>query len=72
MPLLHMAQVVAEVAVSKDIHEFITLIAKLADEAIKAFAKQKYDNMHSSPILMAHFKSLATMFSKVVAMLARE
>lgn len=70
MPSLHI--VVVEVAASKDTHEFIELWANLTDEAIKAFAEQNFDKMHSSPILKAHFKSVAAMLSEVVARLARE
>lgn len=41
MSLLHVAQVVAEVAASKDSLEPIVLWAKLADKTIKTFAEQE-------------------------------
>lgn len=72
MPSLHITQAIAEVAVVKDPHELMTLQAKLADEAVLAFAKQESTEMYSSHTLQAHFMLGATMLSEVATKPARE
>lgn len=56
MPSLHIAHVVTENINSEDYSKLTTLRAKLGDEAIIAFAKQKLAEMHASSILMDHFR----------------
>lgn len=72
MHLLYMAQVVAEVAVSKNSYELTILRAKLADEAVLTFAKQELVEIHSPPTLRVHFGSDVAMISKVSTRLACE